>query len=840
MIPRGTYRIQLGSDFDFDDAGSIVDYLSDLGVSHLYCSPYLQAAPGSTHGYDVVDPRVVSEGLGGTEGLARLTTALEGAGMGQVMDIVPNHMAAHPANPWWWDVLRRGPASPHASFFDIQWDQGGGTSDLTVLVPILDDHYGRVLEAGEIELRREDDEIVVTYRDHRLPVSPETTRELIETALQSKGVEPRPRERPARDDIGPTVDAVLRTMSQDPDTLDALLSDQNYRLAHWRIADEELDYRRFFNIETLIGLRVESERVFEETHSLIGSLAEDGIVDGIRVDHVDGLRDPGEYLTRLASIGEGLYVVVEKILEQDEMLPGDWPVAGTTGYEFLNRVNRLYVDSEAESAFSNLYRSFTGEAATYDEVVHASKRQIMETQLAVEMQRLTGLLSGICDGYRRHRDHTRRDLREALSEVVANFGVYRIYTRPGTAATAADRGHVRRALNATVARRPDLDEELIELIGRLALGLGEGDAEAEFCRRFQQLTAPVMAKGVEDTAFYRYNRFISLNEVGGDPGTFGSSATRFHHETARSAREWPHSMLTMSTHDTKRSADVRARLNVLSELAVEWRQAVETWASHNERHRHGPWPERNAEYLLYQTLVGAWPIEADRVAAFMAKAVKEAKTHTSWTDPNQDYDESTERFTRSVLGDPDFVESLRRFLGEHRIVERGRSNSVSQHVLLLTAPGVPDIYQGTESWDYSLVDPDNRRPVDYDERRRMLRLIDNADLNVARQSQDGLKLWVTQRLLRHRRENRDLYEAVGYEPIDLSGPPSGRLVGFRREHMAVLVKTGTDADWSGTTVRIPAGRWANVLDDSVHEGGGVPIRALLGDLPAAVMVREGR
>lgn len=818
MIPDSTYRVQMSPEFDFDEAASVVDYLADLGITHLYSSPILQATPGSSHGYDVTDPGRVSSELGDIQGLERLRENLEHAGMGQIIDIVPNHMAAHPSNPWWWDVLARGRSSPYATYFDIQWqgDEGGG-SDFKILVPILGDHYGRVLESGAIELQSEDGDIVLTYEEHRLPLSPESKEQLVAEAGAGD------------------IRSELAEINADPDRLDGVIETQSYRLAYWKTANEELDYRRFFNIETLVGLRVESTRVFEETHQLVIRLIDEGIVDGLRIDHVDGLRDPFTYLSRLTEATNTTYTVVEKILEPEEGLPAKWPVAGTTGYDFLNRVNALYVDTDAEAAFSNLYRSFTGEAGEYAQIVHEAKLELMETQLATEMHRLTGLLSRICHRHRRHRDHTRRDLRRTLSQVIAGYDVYRTYVRPGEPPAPTDRVQIKEAIARARSRRPDLDAELLELIRRLGLGLDAGPLETEFCVRLQQFTAPVMAKGVEDTAFYRYNRFVTLNEVGGDPDTFGIGPARFHEETADAAADWPHSMLTLSTHDTKRSADVRARLNVLSELPVEWRSAVEAWAAHNERHRTGPWPDRNTEYLLYQTLVGTWPIAVDRAVRFMEKATREAKTLTSWVEPNLEYEEAVGRFVTAILADHDFVDLVGDFLGQNDIVTRGFRNSLSQLGLLLTSPGVPDIYQGSEVWDLSLVDPDNRRPVDYEERRRLLELVIDADRSEASNLPGGPKLWLTHRLLQHRRNHRDVYSSSAYEPLRVeAGPPRGALA-FRRGPVVALASTRSSGDHKDTSLELPAGRWANVLSGRSFRGGRADVNEILGGFPFAVM-----
>jgi len=874
MSSWSTYRVQLHGGFGFADAAREAEYLAELGISHLYCSPYLQAAAGSTHGYDVVDPRRFNEELGGAVGHAELVGALRAAGLGQVLDIVPNHMAVDRANRWWWDVLENGPASRFAGFFDIDWEGSDDRSAFTVLVPVLGDHYGRVLEAGGLQLARSGGEFLVSSNDHRLPVSPRTLDGLLAAAARQAGsgvlaavaegfaALPLARmadaaaiaERHERKlalvaeldklcdadrSVAQAVEVEVAAINEDPDRLDALLQRQNYRLSYWRTANEELDYRRFFNIETLVGVRVEDPAVFDETHALILELVRDGSVDGLRIDHVDGLRDPEGYLARLAERSGGVYTVVEKILAPGEPLPQAWPVAGTSGYDFLARVNNLFVATEGEAAMTACYAAFSGESASYEEVVKAAKQQIMQQELAAEVERLTGLLFDICELHRRHRDHTRRDLRDALRELAASFSVYRTYVRPQRPPSAEDARRVAEAVRVAVSNRPDLDRELVAFLGALALGEHSGALETEFCQRFQQLTGPVMAKGVEDTAFYRYHRLVSLNEVGGDPGVFGRPAAEFHRDTAASAKRWPESMLTLSTHDTKRGADVRARINVLSEIPGVWRAAVERWAEANDRHRHDGWPDRNAEYLLYQTLLGAWPIDAARVVEFMAKATREAKVHTSWGDPVADYDDALELFVRALFADRRFTDDLAGFLSGSGIIERGRRNSLAQTALLLTCPGVADVYQGTELWDLSLVDPDNRRRVDYDERRRLLRgLDDDRPCDTPSQVDAGVpKLWLTHRLLSHRRGHSH-YTSTEYEPLELSGPRADDAIGFRRESLSVIVPRRGHGGWADTTVDLPVGRWTDVLAGVSVEGGTRRLAELFGSFPVAVLARK--
>ncbi|MAT04000.1 MAG: malto-oligosyltrehalose synthase [Acidimicrobiaceae bacterium] len=866
-----TYRVQLHPGFGFDDAATIVDYLADLGVSHLYCSPYLQAAPGSTHGYDVADPQRLNVELGGFGSYDGLTDSLREHGLGQVLDIVPNHMVTDATNPWWWDVLANGAASRFADVFDIDWNEReDGTAD-TVLVPVLGDHYGRVLEAGELSVERTGAHFTVRYFDHRFPVAPRTLDEVLELAAPRASSDelaaiatgfatlPLPTMNDAAatrmrhdaiesltarlarliDDqpaCGVAIDDELGALVADVDRLDAFLARQNYRLASWRTASDELDYRRFFNIDSLIGVRVEDPDVFATTHELILRLVRDGVVDGLRIDHVDGLRDPAAYLERLVTATDGAYVVVEKILEGDEVLP-PWPVAGTSGYDFLVRTNELFVDARNEAAMTACYESFIGESTDFERIVRDAKHQIMGDELVAEVERATALLSRICDHHRRHRDHTRRELRDALREFVAAFPVYRTYVAPERPTSDTDRRHIEIAGAETRRARPDIDGELVDFLGRLAAG-DEPDG-LEFAMRLQQLTAPVMAKGIEDTAFYRYHRLVSLNEVGGDPTRFGGGVEAFHAAMAIAAADWPSAMLTLSTHDTKRSADVRARLNVLSEVPVAWADTVVRLAELATPHRTVD--DLNTEYLLYQTLVGAWPLDAERAVAFIEKATREAKVHTSWIDPDAEYDAAIATFTRAVLADGRIRAEIERFLRDERIVERGRRNSLAQTALLLTCPGVPDTYQGSELWDLSLVDPDNRRPVDFELRRRVAaETAASSPGDVLRRADRGdPKLWMTRRLLRHRRGRPGSFSGTEYQPVDVRGERSDDVVAFARRDLAVVVPRLGGDDWNDTAVELGDGPWNDVLTGRRHEGGDALVTDLLGDFPVAVIARGG-
>ncbi len=880
--PRAaTYRVQLHAGFTFDDAAAIAGYLADLGVSHLYCSPYLQAAPGSTHGYDVTDPGRLNAELGREPAYRRLTGQLAAAGLRQILDIVPNHMAlAGRANAWWWDVLENGPSSRYASYFDIDWDPPQRKLTATVLMPVLGDHYGRVLEAGELAVHRDGGSFTVRYYEHEAPVSPRTlddllgraavrarSSELLELAAEHgslphailtdpaavaerhRGKEEL-RERlaartAAQPEVAAAIDAEVAALNRDPDALDELLSRQNYRLAYWGTAAEELSYRRFFNIETLAGLRVEDEEVFADTHRLILELVASGAVDGLRVDHVDGLADPEGYLVRLRDASGGTYVVVEKILEAGEELPSSWPAAGTTGYDFLNRVNQLLVDAGNGAVVRAGYARVTGQHEDYADIAHAAELQIMREELAAEVERLTNVLADVCERHRRQRDHTRRELRDALREVIAAFPVYRIYAAPGRPVTDADAEHVAAAVAGARQRRPDVDSELIGFIGELLVLAHPGEPEADFAVRFAQVSAPVMAKGVEDTAFYRYQPLISLNEVGGDPGRFGAPVAEFHQAMAEAARHWPQAMLTISTHDTKRSADVRARISVLSELPDAWGRAADGWAHRNKRHKRNGWPDHNAEYLLYQTLLGAWPISAERVSAFTEKASKEARVHTSWVDPQPEYDDALAAFVTAVLADEEFVAELEAFLAEHQLVELGRVNSLAQTTLLLTCPGIPDLYQGTEVWDLSLVDPDNRRPVDYEARRQLLAAVAGAgpDAALARADEGAPKLWLIRRLLQHRRAVPGAYgPESGYRALEVSGPHADRVVAFERAGGLVVVVprlvSRLGEGWADTTVALPGGAWTDVLTGEPVAGGEAGVEVLFKRFPVAVLGRE--
>jgi (1->4)-alpha-D-glucan 1-alpha-D-glucosylmutase len=860
---RATYRLQLRAGFDFQDVAELADYLSRLGFSHVYLSPIFKAVDGSTHGYDVVDPRIVDPALGGDAGYTRMTSELRGHGLCQMLDIVPNHMATDPDNPFWWDVLSNGPSSRYATFFDIDWEGPREASWSKVLVPVLGDHYGRVLEEGELELARRGGRFEIRYHDVRLPVSPESLETiLLPTARRSGHIElaniadelrtlPTTRsdatvrlERHhsivrsvdalgdllADTSIAKAVDAEIERVSRDRGRLHELLEEQHYRLAHWKVANEEVDYRRFFNIETLAGVRTEDPDVLAETHQLVFDLVRDGSVDALRIDHIDGIGRPARYLEQVSQATAGVFTVVEKILETDEDLPGDWPVSGTTGYDFLNRVNAVFVEPRAEKQITDIYATFTGETATYNDVLREAKHHVMDNSFAAEMHRITGILGQICSHRPRHRDHTQRELRVTLRAVIASLPVYRLYAVPTSPPSSVDIAHARAAVVEALDREPDLDLELLELITDLTLGRIPGLAESEFTRLFQQLTAPVMAKGAEDTAFYRYNRFLSLNEVGGDPGVFGMATSTFHQLTQRQAETWPDTMLTIGTHDTKRSADVRARLNVLSEMPDEWEIALSDWSELVDRFRDGNCPESNLVYHFFQSLMGAWPIDVERLRQYMTKASREAKTHTSWVEPNPDYEATVDRFVTASMDDVDFVAAVERFLESQDLVSRGRANSLRQVALLLTCPGVPDIYQGNELWDLSLVDPDNRRPVDFERRRRILMELEDSVWPDPDDEMGTTKAMLIRRLL-----DRGHAEQSGrYEPLHVAGERSDEILAFLSGDFISVIPVRSESEWAGTSVTMPGGPWRDLMSGREIEGGATDVSDLLGNAPLAV------
>ncbi len=878
-IPLATYRIQFHPGFTFYDAAALAGYLSALGPTHLYASPCFQAVPGSTHGYDVVDPGRVNEELGGAKGHRELCAALREHSLGQVLDVVPNHMAiTGPENAWWWDVLENGTSSAFASYFDVDWSPPEERLADRILLPILGDHYGRVLEAGEIRLVHERGRFSIHYLDHKLPAAPASLAGILDRAAVLSGSD-RPafiadslrhlslhaarrfedirrqgRNRAVIKDlligvveesqeVCAAVDKAVEEINSSPDLLEALLSDQNFRLAFWRSGERDLGYRRFFDINSLIGIRVEDDKVFEDTHCLVIQWLRQGVLDGVRIDHPDGLRDPEQYLKRLRKAAPEAWIVVEKILHPGEPLPSEWPVAGTTGYDFLNLAGGLFIDPSGEGPLTGFYEEFTGEPTDCRAIVREKKHQILHELLASDVSRLTELMVKICERHRRYRDYSRWEINEAVREMAACFPVYRSYMRaPGQEPREEDRRSIEEAVMAAGSYRPELDPELFGFFRSVLLLEHSGELELEWAMRFQQLTGPAAAKGVEDTAFYCFNRFICLNEVGGDPSVFGVSVDGFHRALGEAADLRPHAMLATSTHDTKRGEDVRARLALLSEVPGPWADAVRRWSAHNERYRMEGVPDRNAEYLLYQTLVGTWPIEKERALPYMEKAVREAKVHTSWIDQDEEYERHLQCFISAVLDDQEFRSDMEGFVAP--LVEPGRINSLAQALLKLTAPGVPDLYQGTELWDMSLVDPDNRRPVDFELRQRLLAEARGLSVEqIMERADEGLpKLFVTYKALELRKRFAETCLSGGYRPLWASGRKSSHVVAFLRgERILTVVPRlilSLNGEWEDTWLELPEGLWRNQLTGESFSGPEIPVRDVLAGFPVALLFKE--
>ncbi len=792
-----TYRLQLHAGFGFAAAREQVPRLAALGVTHLYLSPVLQAAPGSMHGYDVVDHTRVSDDLGGPDALRGLADAAHAHGMGMIVDVVPNHVAVPVPewrNPRLWSVLRDGPGSPHARWFDVDWSAQEGS----ILLPVLGDRIGRCVRDGAITVDEHDGEPVVRYADHVLPVRPGTAG----LAL--------------------------------PDLLDA----QWYRLAYWRVAAEEVNYRRFFDVDTLAGVRVEDPEVFREMHAVLAGLHRDGVVDGFRIDHPDGLVDPGGYLDRLRELTGGAPVVVEKILEGDEELPERWACDGTTGYEAIQRVTAAFTDPTGSSALDALWRRTGEPEATFAEAAEAGKRDVLAGTLRAEVTRLVELAADVSRSDLMLRDLTRRGIEEALVEVLVAFEVYRAYVTPGEPPGEEATGHVTAAADLARARAPHRGDE-IDLVADLALGrLGRDRARDEFCVRFQQTTGPVMAKGVEDTALYRWHRLIALNEVGGDPGTTGAGPDRLHAWAERRARGRA-GMTALSTHDTKRSEDVRARLVVIAECTDAWAAAVERWDEASAAMAgDGPVVHPADRYLMWQTLVGAWPIDGDRLVAYMTKALREGKRRSSWTAPDERYEASVETLARTVLADAGMREDLAGFV--EGLGPAWRATALGQKLVQLTLPGIADVYQGTEAVVLSLVDPDNRRPVDHAALAARLERLDGGGTP---RDLDDEKLLVTSRALRLRRERPEWFSGpgAGHEPL-----PSGsaHVLGFVRGGQVVTLATrlpatlAREGGWGPARVALPAGGWRDLLTGAGPFEGQVAAGDLLTRLPVALLVRE--
>lgn len=824
-----TYRLQLGPDLSFDRVGDLLPYFRDLGISHLYLSPCLKAVSGSTHGYDVVDPSQVNPQLGGREGFERLCRASAESGMGLVLDMVPNHMAASGRqNPWWWEVLANGPDSCYAGYFDIRWDHPDPSIAGKVLLPVLGDELMCCLKSRQIQIRRRGPDMYLAYFEHVFPISKRSIHELLHA---ERGVS--------------APDALIAAINADPLRLKGFLDLQHYRLAYWRLANRDLNYRRFFDIHHLAGVCVEKEAVFAATHELALRWVDKGWIDGLRIDHPDGLRDPTSYLERLRAAAPGTWVVVEKILESGETLAPEWPVAGTTGYDFLNLVGGLYVDPRSERLLSDFYGEFTGQSTDYKAVVHEKKWLVLENLFGSELSHLESLLKDSCSRYPA-ADFARDDLRRALAEVIACFPVYRTYVRPDTGdVDVRDRAVVRQALADALCRQPGISPDVWRVIEEILLLAHTGKTESEFVWRFQQLTGPAMAKGAEDTAFYCFNRLICLNEVGGNPGAFGTSPDAFHAFCLRIQSQWPRTLLATATHDTKRGEDTRLRIGLLSEIPERWIEAVRRWSRMNAHLRRNAFPDANTEYFLYQTLAGAWPIGCDRLMPVLIKAAKEAKVHSSWTDPDLFFEESLLAFAAEVMAHADFTTDLSTFL--EPLTWPAMVTSLAQTLIKCTAPGVPDIYQGTELWDHNLVDPDNRRPVDFELRRRLLAEIRTLSIpDILNRHAEGLpKLFLLHRVLSARRRFIEAFGLKGdYRPLVAEGERSAHLVAFMRGGQVVTMVPrlviGLDGNWRNTVIELPAGNWKNAFTGERFEGGTQELSRMFMRFPVTLLEQEGK
>ena len=816
--PVSTHRLQLEPDFTLDDAVAQVDHLAALGVTHLYLSPVLQATAGSKHGYDVIDHGRIADGLGGEAAFDRLVAAARAAGLGVVVDVVPNHMTTPTPlslNRPLWSVLREGRQSAYASWFDVDWDAQGGR----ILMPVLGAPLDEVLAAGEISLDEHAGEPVVRYYDHLFPLAPGT--EPAEPGDVSGGA------------------------------LAELLDAQHYRLASWTTGDSELNYRRFFDVTSLIAVRVEDPAVFDATHTLLVRRIRAGEIDGLRIDHPDGLADPEGYLEQLAEATGDTWVVVEKILEGDEPLPRTWRTAGTTGYDALLRIGALFVDPAGAGPLDDLSAELLGERQDLDAIVTESKRWVVQVMLATEVNRLMRLVA------RARPDLDGAAAREVLEAMLVGMDRYRVYVRPGHPRRGAETKPLEVAAHEGAgARYTALDRACVKALVDLALGEGEvADTEArdEFVVRFQQTCGPAMAKAVEDTAFYRYVRLVGLNEVGGDPRRVGLATEDFHRFAGDLLGSWPQSMTTLSTHDTKRAEDVRARLFVLAERPEPWAQWVRTARDLAAPVRTAELDELT-EYFLWQTVVGAWPISQERLQAYALKAVRESKLHTRWTEPNEPYEDAVARFLSGVVSTPEVVAHIESWLESTRV--ETQANVLGQKLVQLTMPGIPDVYQGTDLIDLSLVDPDNRRLVDYDERRARLARLDGgaapADLS-------DEKLLVTTAALRTRRERPECFTGDDATYVPLVATSDHALAFGRGTSEGVEVVTlvtrlaGQLADAGGfgdATVDLPQGPWCDVVSARTFDGGPTRIGDLVGarrpdveaatgrgDLPVALLVR---
>jgi (1->4)-alpha-D-glucan 1-alpha-D-glucosylmutase len=906
-IPIATYRLQFNPSFRFKDAAAVVHYLHELGISDIYASPIFKSRQGSTHGYDVVDMNQLNPEIGGMEGFEELAGALSDQGMGWLQDIIPNHMAYAYENEMLRDVLENGESSPYYTFFDIEWDHPYEGIRGRLLAPFLGRFFGEALERGEIRLRYDRSGIMITYYGLCFPLKAESYASILTYALDNlerglggdnpdfimllhilevlKNLSSGRAEGERHDhlrfvkrrlwelytnstEIKEHIDEAIRAFNGEagsPESfnlLDALLSEQRYRLSFWKVATEEINYRRFFNINELICLRMEDEAVFNTTHSLIFRLITEERITGLRIDHIDGLYDPAGYLKRVRDRAGDIFLVVEKILDSRESLPSHWPVQGTTGYDFLNHLNGIFCHMRHQGAFNRMYDRFAGLRASFGELVSEKKRLIMGKHMAADVDNLALLMKGVSGRYRHGGDITLYGLRRALVEVMAQFPVYRTYVSHDTR-IERDEQYIREAVDKAEQSNPGLANELAFIEKFLLLRFDDYLAEqdkgpwVDFAMRFQQFTGPLMAKGFEDTVLYVFNRLLSLNEVGGNPDIFGISLNEFHEFIKKRAALWPYTLNATSTHDTKRGEDVRARINVLSELPQEWRRNVREWGRLNREKKKKlkgvPVPDGNDEYFLYQTLIGALPFERqeypafiERLRGYLVKSVREAKVHTAWLKPDTNYEDAFIAFAEEILAPSKQNQFLKEFLPfQKKVAHYGILNSLSQVLIKITSPGVPNFYQGTELWDLNLVDPDNRRGVDFENRMRLLRnIIAGARQDILRlidemlsNKEDGrIKLFVIYRALQARMNHRFLFQEGRYIPLKAAGKHRDHIISFARSRekkwavtiaprfLTSLIGEGElplgSEVWGDTSIVLPEGMsalWRDAMSGQVVE-----------------------
>jgi (1->4)-alpha-D-glucan 1-alpha-D-glucosylmutase len=929
-IPIATYRIQFNQDFQFEAADKIVDYLAKLGVSELYASPIFKAKTGSSHGYDVVDPTQLNPELGSRETFDRLVKKLQDHKMGWVQDIVPNHMSYDSNNRYLMDLLENGFDSEYLQYFDTAWNSPFRSSQDPILAPLLGDFYGSCLENGDIQLKYDQDGLTVNYYDLRVPLRLESyaiflTQDLGRLArilgrrhpdfvkllavlymMRSLPTESGGKQRQDQtefvkgilwelyegtSEVRTFIDEQLQFFNGEAgnpksvDVLDKLLSEQFFRLSYWKVGSEEINYRRFFTVNELICVKVEELKVFNNTHELIAQLVQEGKVTGLRIDHIDGLSDPKQYLERLKEKVGDTYIVAEKILQPGEDIPKNWNIQGSSGYDYLNYLNSVFCDTENEQKFDRIYQNIQGGAIAFEDIVLDKKRLILDKNLVGDLDNLATLLKDISLKDRYGNDFTINGLKRAIAEVLVQFSIYRTYTTQA-GVSDSDRVYIQTAINNARENAPFSQKELDFIEKVLLLEYDEALTQTDqeqwlyFVMRIQQYTGPLMAKGVEDTAFYVYNRFTSLNEVGGDPDRFGVGITEFHEFNQYRQHNWNAAMNASSTHDTKRGEDTRARMNVLSEIPDEWQEQLQKWREINRKHKSPVkskkkykstqskqelMPSANDEYAFYQTLIGAYPFEeneidgfVDRFEQYVIKSIREAKVHTAWLRPDTAYEEACTKFVKAILDPSKDNRFLKEFLPfQQKISYYGVFNSLSQTLIKTTSPGIPDFYQGTELWDFSLVDPDNRRPVDFAQREAYLEAMQTAEVStlipdLLKSPQDGrIKLFLTAKALKVRNQFQSVFLKGDYIPLKITGKFKDQIIAFARQEKEKIVVTiaprfftrliqpdqlPIGEAWEDTAIELPAANWKNAVTNTNLSGSTIALKDALKEFPVALLI----